>query len=59
MCAICGVSDSASFILAARAGVLMMLGITAIVVAPLAIFAWRLWRLERASNGTHPQKADA
>jgi hypothetical protein len=31
----------------ARAGALVLIAVTAVVIAPLAVFAVRLWRAER------------
>jgi hypothetical protein len=46
MCPICGVTDSATVVAGAQAGILALLAVSAVVLIPLVRFAWRLLRLE-------------
>ena len=46
MCPICGVTESASLVAGAQAGILVLLITGAIVGAPIARFAWRLWKMD-------------
>jgi hypothetical protein len=44
-CPICGPSENAAIAAGVRAGVSTLVVITAVVVAGVAFFAWRLWTL--------------
>lgn len=50
MCPICGVTDSASVVAGAQAGILALLIVGAAVMIPLMRFAWRLRKLEGDSR---------
>lgn len=44
-CPICGPSESAAVAEGVRAGVITLVIVTAVVVAGIARFAWKLWQL--------------
>jgi hypothetical protein len=48
-CPICGPSESAAIAAGMRAGVGVLIFVTALIVGLIARFAWRLRRLERQS----------
>lgn len=45
-CPICGPSESAAIAAGMRAGVGVLVLVTAVIVSLIARFAWRLWWLE-------------
>lgn len=46
-CPICGPSESAAVAEGVRAGVITLVLVTAVVVAGIARFAWKLWQLRK------------
>lgn len=46
-CPICGPSESAAIAAGVRAGVGVLVLVTAVIVGLIARFAWRLWSLEK------------
>lgn len=46
-CPICAVPEGTQMTAGVRAGALVLIGVTALVLAPLAAYAVRLWRAER------------
>jgi hypothetical protein len=48
-CPICGPSESAAIADGVRAGVVTLVIVTALVVAGITWFAWKLWRLRNVA----------
>ena len=46
-CPICTTPESAAIAAGIRAGALVLIVVTTVVIALFARFAWRLWKLER------------
>ena len=49
-CPICGPSESAAIAAGMRAGVGTLIFVSAVVIAGIARFAWRLWRLRNEAT---------
>jgi len=47
LCPICATPEGALLSEGARAGALVLIGVTVAVIAPLAFFGLKLWRAER------------